>query len=309
MKPICSIVIPTRDCLPYLRKALDSVRAQEVDALEVLVVDDGSTDGSGAFLAETAAQWPALNVLWGGGIGPARARNLAIEAASADLVAFLDADDVWHEGKLAAQIAFHLRDEDAALSFSDYLHVDEDGSNRGTCFEFWKPAFIDAATQDYQRIAEPAAALLGCNVVGTSTVLARTAALRAVGGFPVDIPSAEDWDLWLRMADRGPVAASAAVTTDYLARPGSESKKVAARIAAMKAIVARYAQRTEPAMRAAVRLAEARIAVAEAELAHTEGRPLAAFGAHLRAFVREPSPRRAREAAAALASTVRKPDR
>ena len=105
-----------------------SVAAQDLlqDAMvETIVVDDGSGDGTHEWLA--SQNMPNLRIITQNGIGPARARNLAIEAARGKLIAFLDADDFWWPGKLRAQIAAHEARPDAALSFSDYLHLDPDG--------------------------------------------------------------------------------------------------------------------------------------------------------------------------------------
>lgn len=122
--PRCSVVIPTYNCLDFLPLAIASVRVQAIEDLEILVVDDGSTDGTGEWLAKEAFLDRRIIPLQADGEGPGFARNLAISHARAPLVAFLDADDLWWPHKLARQLGYHELNQDVGLSFTDYLHVD-----------------------------------------------------------------------------------------------------------------------------------------------------------------------------------------
>ena len=293
--PICSVVIPTRNCLAYLSSALDSVRAQKIDGLEIIVVDDGSTDGTGEWLRGQARTWSCLRVIDGPARGPARARNLALAAANADLIAFLDADDMWSEGKLSRQVAFHQRRPDVGFSFTDYLHIDRDGDTHGTCFDYWRftPGRVDAS--GFAVLHDPEATLLGANVVGTSAVVARRRELQIANGFGEDLRSAEDWDLWLRLAARAPVAATPLSLMTYLMhRPGNLTGQVEDRISAMSDIVERYAGHDQPAFRRARRRAQARLAEASAEAAGLARKPWRSLTHRLHALSLLPSRRVAR---------------
>ena len=293
--PICSVVIPTRNCLAYLSSALDSVRAQKIDGLEIIVVDDGSTDGTGEWLRGQARTWSCLRVIDGPARGPARARNLALAAANADLIAFLDADDMWSEGKLSRQVAFHQRRPDVGFSFTDYLHIDRDGDTHGTCFDYWRftPGRVDAS--GFAVLHDPEATLLGANVVGTSAVVARRRELQIANGFGEDLRSAEDWDLWLRLAARAPVAATPLSLMTYLMhRPGNLTGQVEDRIAAMSDIVERYAGHGQRAFRRARRRAQARLAEASAEAAGLARKPWRSLTHRLHALSLLPSRRVAR---------------
>ncbi len=145
------------------------------------------------------------------------------------------------------------------------------------------------------------AALLAENVVGTSTVMARTELLRAAGGFDPHMPQSEDWDLWLRLAARAPVGCLPAVLTDYtMHRPGNLSSQKRARLRAMEHVMRRHgatAARLDPS---ALRACRVRLLVAAAEAAAAEGAQLKAALLHLGAWLRRPARRHAREAAAAL---------
>jgi len=99
---LISCIVPVYNGARYLRESLDSIAAQTYQALEIIVVDDGSTDNS----AKVAAAFPApIQLCSQSNAGPAAARNLGVRRAKGDFLAFLDADDLWHPEKLARQMA------------------------------------------------------------------------------------------------------------------------------------------------------------------------------------------------------------
>jgi len=294
--PSCSVIIPTRDCLAFLPAALKSVDAQGCD-VEIIVVDDASRDGTMSWLR---ARRPDVRALQGEGRGPARARNVAIAAARAPLIAFLDADDLWATGKLERQLAAHAAHPQATFSFTDYVHVDPNGQEHGAAYGFWSFA---PPQKDYAPLAQAEAVLLSCNVVGASTVVARRDALLRAGGFAEDLPSAEDWDLWLRLASFGDVLISAEVGMTYLMRPGGETRKREARIDAMERILARYEGRSD--FIESLKRARGRLFAAHAEWARERDAPAAACLWRLRAFARLRERRLLRAAAADVAAIAR----
>lgn len=122
-RPLVSVVMPVYDAAPFLAEAIASVAAQTYDAWELLVVDDGSTDGSRA-IAERAAAGHAgrVRVLahpGGANRGISASRNLGVRAARGPLVAFLDADDVWLPHKLAEQVPLLLARPEAGLVYGN----------------------------------------------------------------------------------------------------------------------------------------------------------------------------------------------
>jgi glycosyltransferase involved in cell wall biosynthesis len=304
MKPQCSVIIPTYNCIEYLGHALDCVRLQKIDDIEIIVVDDGSTDGTDAWLRKEGLREPRLRVLESENKGPSFARNLGITEARSDLVAFLDADDFWWPKKLARQLAFHAANPLAKFSFTDYLHVDIFGRAHLTCFEYWKPTLNVGGRAEFCTIHDAEHALLACNLVGTSTVVANREALLNVNGFDAGFNSAGDWDLWLRLANGAAVAVSGAVTMNYLMRSNSVTRNMGARIQAMKTIVARYEKKDDAKTRRACRLARARIDTAEAEFLRFSGDYLTSATAHVRAFIRSGDKRAARAAISDAAKTL-----
>jgi len=105
--PLVSVVIPVFNGEAFLREAVESVMAQKYSPVEIIIVDDGSTDGT----AEMARSLPeTVRYLHQSNQGPAAARNRGIEHAQGSLIAFADADDLWPEGKLELQLPYLLRD-------------------------------------------------------------------------------------------------------------------------------------------------------------------------------------------------------
>lgn len=296
--PVCSVIMPTHNCADYICGAIRSIFVQGVQNFEIIVIDDNSSDATEDLLDRWQSENDHIRVLRTDGVGPGVARNIGIEAARGSLIAFLDADDVWCPGKLAAQLDWHFQNPQATLSFTDYRHVGSDGSDRGTCFEFWQHP---SHGESFQRLTDAPSLLLGRNLVGTSTVMARRDVLMALGGFDPLLPSSEDWELWLRLARGGPVGISGRIGCYYLMRVGSATAAREKRIQAMEMILAR-ALAAHPRPKAAdIRRARARLAVARAELAGEQGRRFGAVAHHATAAMLTPSRRAMRDCAAALA--------
>lgn len=150
MPPIVSIVIPAYDAADFIGAALDSALAQTLPELEVLVVDDGSRDATAAIVTRRAAGEPRLHLLGTSeNGGPARARNLALDAARGTWVGILDADDTWAPDRLERLLA--VADREAAEVVADDLELvdGETGRQLGTAFGFdgeASPSRLDATT-------------------------------------------------------------------------------------------------------------------------------------------------------------------
>lgn len=195
-----SVVIPAFNAERYLEDCLASVLRQTGDfELDVVVVDDGSSDGTAAIARRQAG----VRCLTQANRGPSAARNAGIAATTGDLVAFLDADDLWPEGKLATQMRLLQQHQNLALVFGDCRQFDAGGSRPRT--EFESGGHGKAAWGPGPMLPDAYARLLRDNVITTGSVVARRAALAAAGGFPEDLRLVEDLDLWLRVAHRQPI--------------------------------------------------------------------------------------------------------
>jgi glycosyltransferase involved in cell wall biosynthesis len=198
-----SVIVPTRDRADKLERALASVTAQSERTIEVIVVDDGSSPEEAARIAALVKRTPDARLLRRDrGGGAARARNLGAEGAKGELLAFLDSDDWWAPHRLAAhRAAFHT--PGVVLSYNRAQRVRCGAS---------APAGPATRARGVVGRAPPgrwplSVALAGWNFVGScSAVCVRTDAFRAVGGFDPDLPSCQDWELWLRLSKRGGIA-------------------------------------------------------------------------------------------------------
>ena len=199
-------MIPVHDRAGLLRLALESVTAQTLSAAEIIVVDDGSTDDSAA-----VAEGFGCTVIRQPASGVSTARNRGLEAATTSYVAFLDSDDEWEPGHLAALAAAapgNALVSTAALS--------TDGALIGS--QSLQPLVLSSA----DRLLWPD------NPVVTSAVLVDRALALEVGGFDERLRHSEDLDLWARMLDRSPGLVLPEVTVRYRTHPGQASVDVEA---------------------------------------------------------------------------------
>ncbi len=203
--PRISTIIPAHDAAAYLSACLESVLAQQGPFRhEVIVVDDASTDAT----AEIANRYSAWVAAGGTGVqllrlpenlGPSAARNHGIAAASGSLIAFLDADDLWPAGRLAAGLQVLSAHPDVGLVFGDCALFDAGGERLPSFFA--DAGLDDGFWGDPLLIPDQDLKLLRLNYIPTGTVLVRREHLVAVGGFDESRRMVEDKELWLRLAE------------------------------------------------------------------------------------------------------------
>jgi glycosyltransferase involved in cell wall biosynthesis len=182
--PLVSCIVPVHNGERYLAEALESILAQTYQPIEVIVADDGSTDGSAAIARGYGARVRCVHLAKAG--APA-ARNLGLRAARGAFVAFLDADDLWHREKIARQMArFAARPElDVSLT---YLQ------------RFWIPE-LQAEAERFRdhSLAQPQPGYV------TTAMLARRALFERVGGFNAGLSVGDPMEWFVRAADQGTV--------------------------------------------------------------------------------------------------------
>ncbi len=307
MSPRLSVVIPTRNCLPYLPAAIASIRAQDVGPVEIVVVDDGSTDGTDAFLAQAAAQDPWLKPLVHAPAGVSAARNAGIAAATCEIIAFLDADDQFLPDALADRLALLERDPKIVLTFADVVSVTPEGRVLGKQFSYWPQfrAWIAGRTGLLDLGPDAFAMLLAETVCGTSTVIARKSAIAQVGGFDTRYRIGEDWDLWLKLARVGDVWCSTHCATRYLARPGSTSRDTAELVRAVFQIYHEHVPDAGRIPQPYRSIAKARLLTSQAMLSRERDQRWNALSQQGRAFLLAPSGNAARDSAFDLARLLR----
>ncbi|WP_439598727.1 glycosyltransferase family 2 protein [Falsiroseomonas sp.] len=299
--PQLSVVIPAHNALRWLPGAVASLGPAA--QIEILVVDDRSEDGTADYLRGIAASDRRLRPLTATGAGPAAARNLGLAAAQAPLVAFLDADDRWRRGKLAAQLELHRLYPEIGFSFTDHRCFAEDGTELPGGFARC-PSF--AARHSMRREAfmldhDGQAAIYAEPLVATSTVMARTALLRAVGGFNEQLQRSEDWDLWLHLAACAPVGCLPRPFADRLVRAvDPDGAEGLARRLSRRRVADAYADPVSRLDDAALALCRTSQLALEADGAALAGRRVQAALLRLSAFAQQPSRNMAREAACDL---------
>lgn len=187
--PSVSVILPAHNAARFVAGAVRSVLAQTHGALELIVVDDASTDGTAAQVQAFADERVTLLRLAANG-GVSAARNLALARASAPIVAFMDADDECLPERLETQLAFLRTNPDVDVVGSWIFAVDEAGRPLG--YRSYPCGHEDIVRR--LPIASPLA---------MPSVMARKAPLLAAGGFDSRLDLVEDYDLWNRLALRG----------------------------------------------------------------------------------------------------------
>jgi glycosyltransferase involved in cell wall biosynthesis len=180
VKPLVSVVMPARNSERYIEEAMASVFSQSHRDWELIVVDDGSTDGTGDVVQMVLAREPRLRMLrLAHPGGPAGARNAAIALAEGRYIAFLDSDDLWLPAKLERQLELMERTK-APLSFTAYRKIDSEGNPGRAVIEV--PSTVTYAE------------LLKTNVIGCLTAVYDALAL---GKRYMPQAGHEDYGLWL----------------------------------------------------------------------------------------------------------------
>jgi glycosyltransferase involved in cell wall biosynthesis len=244
-QPVVSIIIPTFNCLVFLPTAIKSIQAQQTTALEILILDDGSTDETWYYLQLAAECDERIKPIKHKGKGVAKARNHGITVAKGNYIAFLDADDYWFARKLSTQLTFHQENPNVTLSFTNYLMYSDREPDLGDCFGFW-PGFTrmllrEPKIEGYRLLKDNAAGTIYAeNVIGTSSVMLNRTALGDDLFFDEKLQSAEDWDYWIKASLRGPIGFTTYVDMAYLMRAGSETSQVHLRLKFMRTIMWRY---------------------------------------------------------------------
>jgi GT2 family glycosyltransferase len=184
-----SVVIPTFERVAVLPRALRSVRSQTRAAGEVIVVDDGSTDGTGEMVRR---EFPEVRYLYREHGGVSAARNTGIGAARGEWIALLDSDDAWLAEKLERQLAALAASPEPRL-----CHTDEIWIRNGRR--------VNPGRRHVKRGGRIFSHCLPLCAISPSSALIHRSVFAAVGLFDESLPACEDYDLWLRITARYPV--------------------------------------------------------------------------------------------------------
>lgn len=191
---LVSVIMPCYNARPYIEEAVQSVLGQTYPAVELIVVDDGSDDGSVEVLKGLAAKHPGrIRLLFQHRKGPYPARNLGLQHAKGALIGFLDADDYWHTDFLALMHAA-LLESGTDLAYCGWQNIGLEGP-RGDPY----------VPPDYELEDKAARFLRAAAPWPIHAALVRRHVMDEVGGFDLDLPTCMDYDLWLRIAVGRPI--------------------------------------------------------------------------------------------------------
>jgi len=185
-----SVIIPTYNRLPMLKEAVDSVLAQDFEDVELIVVDDGSTDGTAEEIKQYGGRVKLLQQSMNKGVSAAR--NNGILHARGKYIAFLDSDDLWVRGKLKIQVAFLEDNPHYPLCYTDEIWI-----RKGKRVN---PMLKHAKYSGW--IFEKCLPLC---IISPSSVMMKRTLFTKVGLFDEALPVCEDYDFWLRVSARFPI--------------------------------------------------------------------------------------------------------
>jgi glycosyltransferase involved in cell wall biosynthesis len=185
--PTCTVVVPAYNCERTIAATLDSAFFQQLSDIEVIAVDDGSTDATPAVLHQLAQDEPRLRIITQRNAGVSAARNAGIWAARANIIALLDSDDLWDTTHLATHVARLMFDPRLGVSFSTARFIDGAGNVTGQA----RPKIDDLAAADF---------LAGNPTTTCSTLVVRRDVFRDCGLFDPAMTHSEDQEWLFRVA-------------------------------------------------------------------------------------------------------------
>ena len=207
--PLVSVVIPTYNSAQYVTAAVDSVLQQSFTDVEVLVIDDGSTDDTCAVLSRYK---PPVRYHYQPNSGVSVARNRGIAESTGKYVAFLDADDTWFSAKLERQLDVMAQSPGFGLCYTGFRFVD---NAMRPLRDFYPRQFEDAL----------AGLLFEGNIVSSiCTVVTERALFEQVGGFDPGLSQCADWDMWVRLARKTRFLALNELLVTYRQHAGNMSR-------------------------------------------------------------------------------------
>ena len=231
-----SVVIPVFNKQDTIERCIRSVTAQTFVDIEIIAIDDGSTDGSGDILRTISDARLKVHSVPNGGVS--RARNLGLRLATAEVVCFLDADDYWSDSFAERIYQLSKQYADAALLCGRYQIENEDGSTRLGSYSL--PSNHFGYVQNFFRTYRKSKSLVCSSSVGV-----RRQALIDIGGFPADATVGEDVYVWLELAKKHAVAADSEICSTVSYDDARNDRRAIATIPYFIGANLKYAQKKD----------------------------------------------------------------
>jgi len=212
MSPTISVIIPAYNAERTILQTIASVQQQTFSDFELIVINDGSSDRTLELL--NSVEEPRLKIFSYTNGGLPVARNRGISHATGEFITFLDADDLWTPDKLEAQLTALQQHPEAGVAYSWTHYMDE----KGESFHTSNTVFFEGNVS--------ANLLMGNFLESGSNPLIRKQAIESVGEFDPTLASCEDWEYWLRLADRWPFVVVPKQQILYRQTSGAMSSKI-----------------------------------------------------------------------------------
>jgi len=188
--PKVTAIIPCYNREMFIRETLESVLGQSYENMEIIAVDDGSTDHTREILEEYRDRIKIMEHKGRENKGQSAAINLALHASQSDYVAILDSDDLWLPTKIEKQVDFLERDPSTGLVYANGLVIDENGR------KLWK-----IYPEGYKELNKPGEVLVNCYFLLPNNALLRRSVFEKAGDFDETLRSAQDHDMAIRVAE------------------------------------------------------------------------------------------------------------
>ena len=205
-----SVIIPVYNSEKYISEAVESVLNQTYRNREVIVINDGSTDGTERALEPYMGQ---INYFFQENRGVAAARNIGIRSSQGSYIAFLDSDDIWMPKKLENQVNYMIGHPEFKFLYSDYVYFNDDNLGVKDSIPLHRNA--KSAGCIFHNL------VMSSHFIHTSTVLAKREVMEEVGGFDERFKLGEDYELWLRISAIYDIGYMEGVVSKYRRHPGS----------------------------------------------------------------------------------------
>lgn len=206
MSPLVSVVMPTRNRAAFLKRAVDSVLAQTETRIELIIVDDASTDNTPDVIAQLVSVDCRIKCVRNDSpAGGGGARNVGIRAGVGQWVAFIDDDDEWLPQKLELQLARLACNPEAVACSCGYEQHFPSGKIK------------KIQLRDHPSLDD---LLIGSVLGGASMCICSRRVLEEIGAYDTSLRSGQDWDLWTRLREQGEIVVSQEVLVRYQAHDG-----------------------------------------------------------------------------------------
>lgn len=222
MQPLVSVIIPTFNCESYIAETINSVLNQDYASIELIIIDDGSTDKTRHIISDYKDK---LKLITQNNSGVCVARNRGIKEAAGQFICLMDHDDYWFPDKISRQVAEFLSHPEIGIVYSNFTLWKSNSDGTFVSPDTFGNQLINDEIDDHYSGWIYHLLLLDCWVL-TSTAMIRAEVFDECGVFDENLPYSEDWDLWLRAARKYPFLKLHRSTTLYRQHSGQGNRKI-----------------------------------------------------------------------------------